>query len=76
MMANMHSAMLIILEEYQPPFWRLQLKILNESPCYLNVCHNNTLSRGASFETVFKCKVFLNVGPDGPDDIISEESSY
>ncbi len=75
-MANMHSAMLIILEEYEPPLRRLQLKILNQSPCYLDVCHDNTLSRCASFETVFKCKVLLNVGPDGPDDIISEESSY
>lgn len=62
--------MLIVPEQNKPPFRGLKLEILNQSPSYLHVCHNNALSWGAALETVLKGQISLNVWPYSSNDLV------
>jgi hypothetical protein len=75
-MADVHPSILIVTEENEPPFWWLKVEILNQGPSYLNVCHNDAFARSASLKAVLKGQMLLDVGPDSPNYIVTEEPSY
>ena len=70
----MHSAVLIILEDLEPPGGGLEVEILDEGPRYLHVGHHDALPRVAPLETVLEGQVPLNVRPERPDDRVPEEA--